>query len=122
MLAYWSSSFVASTLPTKNQTSQECNFLDFVIEDCKFDTATLSLRIIVKNIRTVTIEGLNLQIFYPNGTISEPIRLEGKISPGELKGFLLDKSQTNISSDFSKIVLTSVQCPDKSREDFCTRV
>lgn len=122
MLAYWASTYVSTALPGKNQTSQECNFMDFIIEDCKYDSSAGSLRIIVKNIRTVTINGLNLQIFYPNGTISPPIVLKDKISPGELKGFLLDQSQTNISSDFSKISLTSIECPDKSREDYCTRV
>jgi flagellin-like protein len=68
ILAYWASSFVSKQTETfENQTvTSECNYADFKIYSCSYNSSSRRLTMILENTRDVTLKNLNVFIFYSN--------------------------------------------------------
>jgi len=75
----------------------------------------------LQNIRTITFADLTVYITYTNNSLSGPIKLNGSLASGDIKGFALANTTTNITTTFSKVTVVSLNCPDISKESICTR-
>lgn len=117
ILAYWASSFVKTSLPEINKTQQECQFADFTIYQCNYQSSTKELDLVINNIRTIQIQQLQVFVFDANGTPGSSVPLNGTIDPGSFQPFPI----SGVSANFSKIVVTSKLCPDLLKESACSR-
>lgn len=117
LLAYWSTSFVRTSLPEINQTEAECRFADFSIYSCVYDNTTQKATLILENFKNVELRSLKAFIIFPNSTVSSPFIINGTLpAGGMLKSFQVD----GVGGDFSKIMITT-HCPEVSKEKACTR-
>ena len=120
ILAYWASSFVRTSLPEVNKTQQECQFSDFTIYQCSYKNSTTGsgdLTLVLNNIRSVPLQNLAAFIFDQNGTPGNAIPLNQTVDPGSFQPFII----SNVSSTFSKVIITSKVCPDLQKETACSR-
>ncbi len=115
ILAYWASSFVRiQTESFQNQSiASECNYADFKIYFCKYNSTSHTISMTLENSRDVTLKDLKVQIFYTNETVSSPIPLNDTLAPRLLKSF----SITDIN-DFSSLIVKT-NCPDISKTHQC---
>jgi flagellin-like protein len=117
ILAYWASSFVSKQTETfENQTvTSECNYADFKIYSCSYNSSSRRLIMILENTRDVTLKNLNVFIFYSNSTVSPPISLNDTLVANQFKSFSLE----NID-DFSSLTVKT-QCSGTSKSSSCSR-
>jgi flagellin-like protein len=117
ILAYWASSFVSKQTETfENQTvTSECNYADFKIYSCSYNSSSRRLIMILENTRDVTLKNLNVFIFYSNSTVSPPISLNDTLVANQFKSFSLE----NID-DFSSLTVNT-QCSGTSKSSSCSR-
>lgn len=114
ILAFWVSSYTGQTLPKINRTEEECRFSNFEISSCIFNNATSNLTITLRNIGQYDLSQLKAQIFLTDGTVSQPISLEGVLPRGEYKTYIIS---TGIPfNKFSKVVVLTSLCPQLSGE------
>lgn len=116
VLAYWSSTFVSTSLPTENSTSAQCRVAQFEFLNCKYNSTAQTIIFSVNNVRSVDLGNLTAYIEYSNGTVSNVIPLNGSLPANTFKSF----SVSSVSSDFSNILVKTI-CPDVSRSSSCTR-
>ncbi len=111
ILAYWASGYVSTTLETsaKNETAIQCQFADFKIYNCKYNSSTLKLNLILENTRSLELSDLRVYVEYSDTNISLPISLNETLPVGALKTF----PALTITRNFSKILIKT-QCPDLS--------
>lgn len=121
ILSYWTTNYVSSSLPTSNQTQQNCMYADFTIYSCVYNSTTNSIALTLQNTRNILLSDMGAYVTYTNGSLSGIIRLNGSLGAGDIKGFDLENTTTNISSGFSKIIIVSLNCPDKTHESTCAR-
>jgi flagellin-like protein len=115
-VAYWASSFVGQqTKMFENQTvTSECNFADFSVYSCTYNSTTLNMTLILENIRSVELKNLTAQVIFPNGTISIiPLNDSLPTAPFNLKSFRFSSAP-----DYSKIKITT-HCPTITKESSC---
>lgn len=115
-IAYWASNFVSQQIRGfENQTvASECNFADFSIYSCSYNSTTSNITLILENIRNVELRDLAIQVIYPNGTISTiPLNETLPVAPFNLKSF-----RFFASPDYSKIKITT-HCPTVTKESLC---
>ena len=117
VLAYWASQFVTKSLPEVNQTTAQCRFTNFIIYNCFYNSSASKLVLTLNNIQTVEARDLMVYFSFANGTMSSGTKLNETVAPGEFRSYIL----SGISSDFSKIIVTTQICPDVSKESSCTR-
>jgi flagellin-like protein len=118
ILAYWTSGFVKTTLPDVNQTQMECKYAGFKIYQCTYSNTSLQLSLTLNNYRTVEVKEMMVYAFFPNGTTSTGFKLNETLVPGEFKTFTI----TSFPQGFSKIVISSLLCPEIIPEEAsCTR-
>lgn len=117
VLAYWASQFVTKSLPGINESTTQCRFTNFIIYNCFYNSSTSKLIITLNNIQTVEVKDLMVYLSFTNGTMSSGTKLNETLAPGEFRSYTL----SGISSDFSKIIVTTQVCPDISKEDACRR-
>jgi len=90
--------------------------MDFNIYSCKY--ANNSVTLVVENIRTIPLKDLVVYVYYPNGTVSDPFLLNKTISSSAIVSFI---DVVNATSDFSKLIIKSLSCPDIAKEASCVR-
>ena len=117
ILAYWASSFVRTSLPEVNKTQQECQFLDFKIATCRYESANQQIVLILDNFRTVDIKEPTLTIFDSNGLPQPIIKLNESVPSGQFKAYSVPVT----SGNFSKVVIGTSFCPEIKQESFCER-
>jgi len=117
ILAYWASNFVKTALPEVNSSQTTCQFADFQVYSCSYANSTLSF--VLYNFRTIPLNGLTATIFDSNNLPTwNNITLNNSLSVGQFIGYTV----TGIPSNFTKLIVTSTQCPSLSREpSSCTR-
>ena len=115
ILSFWATSFVRTqTKQFENQTSSsECNFADFRIYQCVYNSSTQKVNLILENIKTVELKELKLYVEYSTGNVSSPISLNGTLPNGAIKPYVI----TDISN-FTDIIVKT-QCPELSVKDDC---
>ncbi len=116
VLAYWSSTFVSTSLPTQNVTVAQCRVAQFEFFNCKYNSTSQTITFSLNNIRTVDLGNLTAFVEYPNGTITSGVSLSPALTANTIKSY----SVSGVSSDFS-IILIKTSCPDISRSTTCTR-
>lgn len=115
MLAYWASSFVRQQTETfQNQTiAGECNFADFRVYLCSYNSTTQSISLILNNVANVELRNLTAQIIYANNTIDNK-PLTGSLPANILKSF----SISGVSPDYSSLTIRT-HCPQLSVSSAC---
>lgn len=116
VLAYWSTSFVRTSLPEVNATTSECTLANFAIYSCNYENSTSTLNIILENLENIQLSNLRVFVVYTNTSLSDAIPLNSTLTSGLLKSFSL----TGMGPSFSKI-LVKTQCPELNKEKVCTR-
>lgn len=116
VLAYWSSTFVSTTLPTENTTTSQCRVAQFEFFNCKYNSTSQTIAFSLNNVAIVDLGNMTAFVEYSNGTISNAISLNQSLPSNTIKGF----SVSGISSDFSNILIKS-SCPGLSRKTACAR-
>jgi len=116
VLAYWSSTFVSTALPTENVSLAQCRVAQFEFLNCKYNSTSRIITFSVNNIRTVDLGNLTAFIEYPNGTVSSGIPLNESLAANTIKSYLI----SSIPSDFLNLLIKTT-CPDLSRSNTCTR-
>jgi len=116
ILAYWASSFARTqTEAFQNQSiTNECNYADFKIYSCKYNSTSHTISMTLENSRDVELKDLNVQVFYTNETVSQPIPLNSTLPPRLLKSFFI----TDVN-DFSSLIVKT-NCPDISKTHQCS--
>lgn len=116
ILAYWASSFVRiQTEAFENQSvTSECNYADFRIRSCSYNTSSQKITLLLENIRDVTLKDLSLYVFYTNGTVSSPIPINDTLIAKQFKSFFI----TTDVNGFSRLTIKT-NCPDKSESSSC---
>lgn len=118
VLAYWSSSFVTTSLPGENSTTSECRLAQFEFLNCVYNTTGQYVIFSVNNVRS---KDLNLTAFlqYSNGTVGGGIVINQTLTgspPNNIRSYTL----TGVASDFSNL-LVKTNCPELSRSTTCSR-
>ncbi len=115
VLAYWSSSFVTTGLPSENITTSECRLAQFEFLNCVYNSTGSYVIFSVNNVRS---KDLNLTAFlqYNNGTVGNGVVLNTTLSGSSIRSYALN----GVSSDFSTL-LVKTNCPELSRSTSCTR-
>lgn len=115
ILSYWTTSYVRTqTKQFENQTTaSECNFADFKIYQCVYNSSAQRVNLILENIKTVELKELKLYVEYSAGNVSSAISLNETLPSGAIKPYVI----TGISNFTNVIVKT--QCPEISVKDDC---
>lgn len=118
ILAYWASNFVKSALPENTTSQTTCQFADFQLYQCNYASSTQTISFVLYNYRTISLSGLTATIFDTNNfPIWNNITLNASVPVGQFVGY----SIPSIPSNFTKLVVTSVECPSISHDSTCTR-
>lgn len=122
ILAFWVSSYTSSALPKMNRTVEECRYSNFEIYTCNLNTSTGDIILNLHNIGPYEIINITSYILQTDGIISPVVSLNGTLSSGEYKSFILSNSATGVpSSKFSKIIVGSGACSELRQETACAR-
>ncbi len=115
VLAYWSSTFVSTGLPTENITTAQCRVAQFEFQSCRYNATSQVLIFSVNNIGGVA---LNLTAFveYTNGTVSNGVKLNESLPSSTIRSYFV----SGVSSDFSDLLIKT-NCPELTRFNLCTR-
>jgi len=116
VLAYWSSTFVSTSLPGENSTTAQCRLAQFEFLNCRYNSTSQNLIFSLNNVRTVDLSKLVAFVEYPNGTVSNGTALNGTFSGGEIRSYTV----ANVPSDFSNLAIKT-NCPELSRTNSCSR-
>lgn len=116
VLAYWASSFVRKrTELWENQTiTSECQFADFKIYQCRYNSSASKINLLLENIRDVELKDLKVYLLYPDGTISPAIPLNTSLAAGSVQSYYI----SGITQNFNKIIIKT-HCTELSKEDDC---
>lgn len=118
ILAYWASNFVKTALPEQNSTSTTCQFADFQIYKCSYSNSSQTVSVVLYNYRTIALGGLTATIFDSNSLPAwNNVSLNGTLPVGQYIGY----SIANIPSNFTKLIITTSECPIISHDTTCTR-
>ena len=115
MLAYWASGFVRQHTETFSNQSivSKCNFADFRVFSCSYNSSVQKVNLILENIRSVEIRNLTAFVIYPDGTISAN-SLNGSLPIGFIKTYPIP----GITAGYSNILIKT-ECPDISVSSTC---
>lgn len=116
VLAYWSSTFVSTSLPTENATLSQCRVAQFEFLNCKYNATGQTITFSLNNVRTIDLGNLTAFVEYANGTVSSPMPLNQALPGNTIRSYFL----SGVSSDFSNLLIKTI-CPDLSRSSVCTR-
>ncbi len=116
MLAYWASSFVRQRTEQFGNTTltSECQFADFRVYQCTYNSTLERVSIILNNIRSVDMRELKAYVVYKNGTLSAAVDLNTTLPAGAVQPFYVN----GVTPDFAKIIIKT-HCTDLSVEDDC---
>lgn len=115
MLSYWAAGFVRQQTETFSNQSvvSRCNFADFRVYSCSYNSSAQRVNMILENIRTVEFKNLTAFVIYPDNTISN-FNLNGTLPAGFIKTFPI----LGVTDGFSN-VLIKTECPDLSVSSAC---
>ena len=115
MLSYWASGFVRQQTETFSNQSvvSRCNFADFRVYLCNYNSSSQRVNLILENIRTIELRNLTAFVIYPDNTIST-FDLNGTLPAGFIKTFPI----LGVTGGFSN-VLIKTECPDLSVSSTC---
>ena len=115
MLAYWAQGFVRQQTDTfSNQTIiSKCQFANFEIYSCSYNTSAQEVRLILHNFETVELRNLTAFIVYPDGRVTNT-NLNGTLPTGFIKSYTIPGVHTGYSS-----ILVKTECPGLSVSKSC---
>lgn len=116
VLAYWSSTFVSTGLPTENATTSQCRVAQFEFLNCRYNSTGQTLVFSLNNVRSVDLLNLIAFVEYGNGTIASVIPLNQSLAGGTIRSYSL----SGVSSDFSSLIIKT-NCPELSKSTSCAR-
>lgn len=116
VLAYWSSTFVSTSLPTENVTTAQCRVAQFEFLNCRYNSTAQAIVFSLNNVRTVDLPNLTAFVEYSNGTVASGVSLSQSLPSGTIRSY----SVSGVTSDFSNLIIKT-SCPDLSRSNTCTR-
>ena len=116
VLAFWASTFVKTGLEqSSNQTvATECNFGNFIVNSCRYDSTATKLTLILDNIGTVNLGNITAYTIYDDGSVNATRLDGGNLESGSLKSF----SATGIAPGFNSVRVRT-QCPNVFEETAC---
>ena len=114
ILAYWAGSFVRSQVAAfENQTvTSECNFADFRIYACSYDSDSQKMTFILNNLRTVDLKNLTVFVINQDNTVTT-IPLNDSLPGNSLKSFSI-----SVSPNYKTITIKT-HCPGVSVSSGC---
>jgi len=119
ILSFWASTFIQGGLPEINESIQRCQFSDFNIYQCSYNSSSDNLDITLQNLRQDALDEMVVQLVFPNGSVSDVYQLGSTLPGGVYQSYRL-----NDISDFTRIIVSSQTCkgivPDK--ESGCTTI
>ena len=115
MLAYWAQGFVRQqTAEFSNQTIvTRCQFANFEVFSCAYNTSTQDVRIILHNFASVELKNFTAFVVYPDGKVTDT-KLNGTLPTGFIKSYTIP----SVSSGYSNI-LVKTECPELSVSTSC---
>lgn len=115
VLAFWASTFVQSGLESSaNQTiATECNFGNFVVDACSYDSAGQRVTFILDNIGTVDLSNISVFVIYPDNSLNYT-QADGNLPSGALRSF----SVSGVNPGYSRVTI-GTQCPNVREETTC---
>lgn len=116
VLAYWSSTFVSTSLPSENVTTAQCRLAQFEFLNCRYNSTSQTIIFSLNNVRSVDLPNLTAFVEYGNGTVGSGVSLNQSLLSSTIRSY----SVSSISSDFSNLVIKT-SCPELSRSTSCTR-
>lgn len=116
VLAYWSSTFVSTSLPTENTTTSQCRLAQFEFRTCRYNSTSQSLVFSLENVRGVELSNLTAFVEYSNGTVISGVSLNKSLPSSTINSY----SVSGVASDFSNLIVKT-NCPELSRSSSCTR-
>lgn len=116
VLAYWSSTFVSTSLPTENSTTAQCRLAQFEFLNCRYNSTSQTIIFSLNNVRSVDLPNLTAFVEYGNGTVGTGVGLNQSLPSSTIRSY----SVSGVSSDFSNVVIKT-SCPELSRSSSCTR-
>lgn len=116
VLAFWASTFVQTGLEqSSNQTvATECNFGNFIVDSCSYNSSTTKLTLILDNIGTVNLGNITAYTIYDDGSINSTKFDGGNLDSGSLRSF----STTGVAPGFTSVRVRT-QCPNVFEETAC---
>lgn len=116
VLAYWSSTFVSTTLPTENATTSQCRLAQFEFLNCRYNSTSQTLIFSLNNVRGIDLPNLTAFVEYSNGTVATGVPLNQSLPGASIRSY----SVASVTSDFLNLVIKT-NCPELSRSSSCTR-
>lgn len=116
VLAFWASSFVQQGLEqSSNQTvATECNFGNFLVDACSYDSGTGRLTLILNNIATVDLKNVTAYAIYPDGTLNQTTLAGDTLTSGSLRSYVA----TGVTPGFNTINIRT-HCPNVDARTTC---
>ena len=116
VLAYWSSTFVSTGLPTENVTTSQCRLAQFEFLNCRYNSTAQTLVFSLNNVRSIELSNLTAFVEYGNGTVSSGMHLNQSLPGSSIRSY----SVLGVLSDFSNLIIKT-NCAELSRSVSCTR-
>ena len=115
VLAYWASTFVRGQTDTfaDEPITGECNFGNFLIDACSYDSGNERLTFILDNIGTVNLKNITAFVIYSDNTLNAT-QTNQSIDSGELKSISID----GVSSGYTTVRVRT-HCPNVFEETRC---
>ncbi len=113
ILAFWSSSYVKSTLPNINETEQKCKFAEFAVYQCVYNSTTQEMKIVLENRRDVELSSLKLFVVYPDLSTTT-FNFNESLGGNILKTYTV----AGVAPKYSNILIKT-NCPEASAESKC---
>ncbi len=119
MLAYWASGFVRQQVTSfSNQSiTSECNFANFGVYACNYNTSAEKVNLILENRGNIEIKNITMFVIYSDGALAE--KSLNHSLPGGTSG-LKSYSISGVKSDYSSITLRT-ECPGLSVSVSCNK-
>lgn len=115
VLAVFAQNLVGENLrrASSQPISTECQFGNFFVDACSYDSSAGRMNFILNNVGTVTLTNITAFVIYPNNTLNFT-EVNGTLPSGSLRSFQV----SGIASGFNKVQFRT-QCPSVSQESVC---
>jgi len=113
ILAWWSSTYIKSTLPAVNETEAKCKFAEFAIYYCNYSSSDNTITMILENRRDVTLSDLNMFVIFSDLNTSS-FNISGSLPANSMQTYKVNIGR----GDYSEIKIKT-QCPDVEVKSTC---
>lgn len=117
-LALWATRLVGEQLPNPEEII-ECKLANFDFLSCTYNASTQNLIFSLINRGSLEMKNLTAILSYPNGSSSSDMTLNSTLQTGTNK--VSSFTISDIPSDFSYLLITTMNCPEVEASDSCTR-